>query len=34
MAPYCRLNCQVRVYGHGDAFGLHELLARGFDYVK
>lgn len=33
MAPYCRLNCQVRVYGAGDAFGLHELLARGFDYV-
>ena len=33
MAPYVRLNCQVRVYGSGDAFGLHDLLTRGFDYV-
>lgn len=34
MAPYVRLNCQVRYYGSGEGYGLHELLARGFDYVE
>lgn len=33
MAPYVRLNLQVRVYGHGQKHGLRELLKRGFEYV-
>jgi hypothetical protein len=34
MAPYVRLNLQVRVYGTSTAHGLHELLKRGYDYVR
>ena len=34
MAPYVRLNMQVRVYGAGEAYGLTELLKRGYDYVR
>jgi len=33
MAPYARLNLQVRVYGAGESYGLQELLGRGYDYV-
>ncbi len=31
---YVRLNLQVRVYGAGEAYGLHDLLERGYDYVR
>lgn len=34
MEPYVRLNLQVRVFGSGLDYGLHELLERGFDYVN
>ena len=34
MAPYVRLNLQVRVYGAGESFGLHQLLRRGYDYIR
>ena len=34
MAPYVRLNLQVRVYGTSTAHGLQELLKRGYDYVR
>ena len=33
MAPYVRLNLQVRVFGADADTGLHELLERGFRYV-
>ena len=33
MAPYVRMNMQVRVYGAGDEYGLHEMLAKGYDYI-
>ena len=34
MAPYLRLNLQVRVYGAGVDQGLQDLLARGYEYVQ
>ena len=34
MAPYVRFNLQVRVYGAGEHYGLHDHLANGYEYVQ
>ena len=34
IAPYARLNCQVRVFGANEQRGLHDLLRRGFEYIE